>query len=563
MRIALAQLNIHTGNFKKNVSKIKAEILKAGKNGIDLIVFSELTVCGYPPYDLLERDEFIYKCLDAVKEISAICTNTAAIIGSPTFNSDKRGKRLKNSAFFLSEGKINKIIHKTLLPDYDVYDEYRYFEPNSEFDTIYYRGKRIAITICEDLWDDYNAGGSKSNKILYKIDPLEKLMKLDPDFVVNISASPFSCYRSIPRENIFGEKAARYNIPVIYVNQVGAQTEFIFDGASMILGPDGNKIKELASFREDYFEIDFETMTRQKAVEKKNIISEEGSATSFLYNNDMCKTVHNALVLGIRDYFQKSGLKFGTLGLSGGIDSALTLVLASEALGSKNMKVLLMPSRYSSDHSINDAIQLANNLNVEYSILYIEEIQNSYEGVLGTLFNDEPEDVTEENIQARIRANLLMALSNNTGHILLNTSNKSEAAVGYGTLYGDTCGALSVLGDVYKTNIYRLAGYINQKEELIPQNTINKPPSAELKPGQIDADFLPDYKVLDNLLFNYIELNKKPAEIIDSGFDKTLVKKLIKMVDFNEYKRHQFPPVLRISSKAFGYGRKMPLAAKF
>ncbi|MFC2118380.1 NAD+ synthase [Bacteroidota bacterium] len=563
MKIALAQLNYHIGNFEKNVRNIKSEIEKAKTNKVDLIIFSELSVCGYPPFDLLEQNDFIALCKNSVIDIAGACVGIAAVVGSPLLNNNPRGKRLYNSAFFLADGKIMKVIHKALLPTYDIFDEYRYFEPNNEFDIVLYKGKRIAVTICEDLWDNYAADSSISNNMMYQIAPLDSLMSFNPDFVVNISASPFSYNREIPRKIVLGEKAAANNLPVFYVNQVGAQTELIFDGASMVLDSNGRCYKELASFKEDYLEIDLDEVIIKDHKPEKIVRDQLKKCNVFPADSKMLPYIYNALVLGVKDYFSKMSFKRATLGLSGGIDSAVTLVIASEALGIDNIKVLLMPSKYSSKHSVDDAVGLADNLNIKYSILYIEEIVQEFETVLSGLFKNMPEDITEENLQARIRGTLLMGFSNKFGHILLNTSNKSEAAVGYSTLYGDTNGGLSVLGDVYKTDVYRLAEYINREKLIIPQSTISKPPSAELRPGQKDSDSLPDYSVLDNILFNYIERNNDISEIIRKGFEKELVGRIVQMVDNNEYKRFQFPPILRISSKAFGTGRKMPLVANF
>ena len=563
MKIALSQLNYHIGNFEKNVGNIKSEIEKARNNGVDLILFSELSVCGYPPHDLLEQNEFINACYNSVLEIAASCIGIAAIVGAPVLNENSRGKRLFNSAFFLSDAKITKVIHKALLPTYDIFDEYRYFEPNKEFDIVIYKGKKIAITICEDLWDNYAADSSISNNMMYQLAPLDSLMTRNPDFVVNISASPFSYNREVDRKIVLGEKAAANNLPVFYVNQVGAQTELIFDGASFVLDANGNCYKELNNFEEDYLEVDLDEVINTGHNPESKGAGYIQNSKLFPADPEIIPYIYRALVLGVKDYFGKMVFNNATLGLSGGIDSAVTLVIAAEALGSDNIKVLLMPSKYSSKHSVDDAVKLADNLNIKYSILYIEEIVQEFETVLSGLFKNMPEDITEENLQARIRGTLLMGFSNKFGHILLNTSNKSEAAVGYSTLYGDTNGGLSVLGDVYKTDVYRLAEHINREKIIIPLNTIHKPPSAELRPGQKDSDSLPDYSVLDNILFNYIERKKDIPEIVKNGFDKDLVRRIIQMVDNNEYKRFQFPPILRISSKAFGPGRKMPLVAKF
>ncbi|MCK5822692.1 MAG: NAD+ synthase [Bacteroidales bacterium] len=548
MKIALAQLNYHIGNFEANVSKITHSIKKAKNENVDLIVFSELSVCGYPPHDLLEQEDFINNCNISVKKIAAQCSGIAAIVGAPSINTNKKGKNLFNSAFFLSEGKIQHIFNKSLLPTYDVFDESRYFEPNSDFKTITYKGKKIAVTICEDLWDKQPVNNQFAKNQLYINSPMDELNKLNPDFVINISASPFSFNQSDLRKNILIEKAKNFNIPIFYVNQVGAQTELIFDGGSMVLNSSGKIVERLHFFKEDYKVVDIKEINNLNYKETKKQTIEK---------------IHDALVLGIRDYFNKMNFKQATLGLSGGIDSAITAVLAVRALGKENVRVLLLPSKYSSAHSITDAVGLAENLGIQYEIVSIKEATDIFEKILNPLFKGCKPDITEENIQARIRGLLLMAISNKFGHILLNTTNKSEAAVGYGTLYGDMCGGMAVLGDVYKTDVFKLAHFINKDNEIIPNNTIVKPPSAELRPDQKDTDSLPDYDTLDNILYQYIELKQSKNQIIDKGFDPVTVKKIITLVNRNEYKRFQAPPILRISSKAFGEGRKIPLVAKY
>ena len=548
MKIALAQLNYHIGNFKANTEKIIANIERAKKEGVDLIVFSELAVCGYPPYDLLERREFVESCFDAIDEIAKHCTNIAAIVGAPSINFKEKGKKLYNSAYFLQERGVSAIVHKTLLPNYDIFDEYRYFEPNKDFDLIKYKGKRIAITICEDLWDSQPVANSFGRDKLYTISPMEKLAPLKHDFVINIAASPFSYNKGEIRRQIVADKSLAYNLPFFYVNQIGANTEIVFDGNSMVVNSRGEMIHELADFKEDFYVADLNEIDNQQPIP--------------LAKPEKIASIYDALILGIRDYFQKIGFKTATLGLSGGIDSAVTVALAAEALGSDNVRVLLLPSQYSSDHSINDAVDLANNLKIEYEIVPIKDVFESVEKAMEPLFAGLPSNLAEENIQARVRGVLLMALSNKFGNILLNTSNKSEAAVGYGTLYGDMCGGLSVLGDVYKTDVFALARYINRNAEIIPENSIVKPPSAELRPDQKDSDSLPEYPILDDILFRYIELNQSFEEILAAGFDEATVQKTVRLVNMNEYKRFQTPPIIRVSSKAFGIGRRIPLVAK-
>lgn len=550
MKISLAQLNYHIGNFGRNKELICSAIKQAKSEGSDLVIFSELCVPGYPPLDLLDRYDFIEKCSQTVNEIAKECRGIAAIVGSPTVNKNTEGKKLFNSALLLSEGEIVFSANKALLPTYDIFDEYRYFEPGKQFSVINFKGKRLAITICEDLWDKQPFDNEFEKARLYTVSPMEELAKQNPDLVINIAASPFSYTKSEAREKIFTSKGRKYKIPVISVNQTGANTELIFDGASVVVNPKGEIYYSLPSFKETVITFSLD-----------DIIS--GNPVASGKRADAIELIHNALVQGIQDYFSKTGLKSSIVGLSGGIDSAIVLCLAAEALGPQNVRALLMPSRYSSDHSVKDAVALAEKLGVKYDILSIEEPFSSFEKLLETVFKGKNRDLTEENIQARIRAVLLMAVSNKFGNILLNTSNKSEAAVGYGTLYGDMAGGLSVIGDVYKTDVYKLAGYINRNSEIIPSNIINKPPSAELRPDQLDSDSLPDYAVLDSILYQYIELQKPAERIIRDGADRETVLKVIRLINFNEYKRYQAPPVLRISSKAFGAGRRMPLAAKY
>ncbi|MCU4165953.1 NAD+ synthase [Carboxylicivirga caseinilyticus] len=549
MKVVLAQLNYHIGNFESNSGKIISTIEKAKKEGAGLVVFSELAVCGYPSYDFLERKEFIEKCNESIDNIAKSCVGITAIVGAPEINPEPLGKNLYNAAYVLSNGSIQQIVRKTLLPNYDVFDEYRYFQPNNQFELVEINGKKVALTICEDIWEDQPVANAFARDKLYTISPMDELIKQGPDFAINIAASPFSYTQVDVRQNIVRNKAKKYQIPFIYVNQVGANTELIFDGNSMAVNSKGEIIQSTQAFDEDVVSIEMDTIDQTAGTEpeKKETIG----------------LIHDALVCGIRDYFAKMGFTKATLGLSGGIDSAVTVALAEKALGKENIRVLLLPSQYSSQHSIKDAVDLANNLDIEYNIVPIKEIFDTYNFIMGPLFEGKEEDVTEENMQARIRGTLLMALSNKFGHILLNTSNKSEAAVGYGTLYGDMNGGLSVLGDVYKTDVFKLARYINRDREIIPENTIIKPPSAELRPDQKDSDSLPDYDVLDAILFKYIEKHESPADIINDGFDEATVKKAVRLVNMNEYKRFQTAPTLRVSGKAFGMGRRMPLVAKY
>ncbi len=550
MRIALAQLNYHIGNFEENLTSIAFSIKKAQQVNADLVIFSEMAVCGYPPLDLLESKSFIEKCQWAIEKIAAICTDIAAIVGAPSVNSNPNGKNLFNSAFFLHQGKVEQIVHKTLLPTYDIFDEDRYFESNNTFQIVEYKGRRIALTICEDLWYEQSFNNSFGKDKIYKVSPMEKLISLEPDFIVNISASPFAHNKVEIKKDIFKRNAGKYCLPVFMVNQVGANTDLIFEGGSMAVNPAGEIF-----YRMDYFTEDFQVFDLNEVATRKPVKQE-------IFTNS-AELIHNALVLGIHDYFQKSGLKKAIIGLSGGIDSAVALVLAEKALGNENLHTLILPSKYSSRHSVNDAVKLAKRLDVSYDIIDIQPGFELYLKELEPFFKGLPEDVTEENLQSRIRGILLMAYANKFGLVLLNTSNKSESSVGYGTLYGDMCGGLAVLGDVYKTEVYSLAAYINQFEEIIPKNTITKPPSAELKLNQKDTDSLPPYDKLDPILFQYIEFNKSAKELIEEGFDAVQVEMILSMVKNSEYKRYQSPPVLRVSSKSFGRGRRMPLVGKY
>jgi len=546
MKIALAQLNYHIANFQGNSKKIIDSIQKAIKEGADLVVFSELSVTGYYPNDLLEREEFVEKAEKTIYEIAAHCTGIAALVGGPSINNGKRGKQLHNSAWFLKDGEVSAVRHKTLLPTYDIFDEYRHFEPNNEFKLIEYKGEKLAITICEDIWDEQPAANKFAKEKLYAVSPLEELNKLNPDIIINLSASPFSYNQENRRKDILVKNAKRYHIPIVYVNQTGANTELIFDGGSCFIKADGEIFTELSYFKEDFQIID---------TDKPPLIKQPKTAT--------IEKIHQALILGIRDYFFKSNLHDAVLGLSGGIDSALVCALAVESLGEEHVRGILMPSVYSSDHSITDAVQLAKNLNIKYDILHIQSMVDDFGKQLQPMFKGLAPGVAEENIQARTRGVLVMAVSNKFGSILLNTTNKSECAVGYGTLYGDMNGGLAVIADLYKTDVYKLSNYINREKEIIPQNSITKPPSAELRPDQKDTDSLPDYDILDAILFRYIEQNKSPKEIIKAGFDEKIVTKICRMVNRNEYKRFQAAPILRISSKAFGFGRKIPIVAHF
>ncbi len=547
MKIALAQLNYHVGNFEANTAKIIHHIHQAKAQKADLVVFAELCVCGYPARDFLEFKEFIGLCQESADQIAAACQGIACIIGLPTFNNNPEGKDLNNSAYFIENGQLKAIVNKALLPNYDIFDEYRYFEPSTEFACVEFKGHRIALTICEDLWNTIE-------NPLYVTRPMDMLIKEQPDVMINIAASPFSYNHDEERIAILKDNALRYHLPLLYVNHVGAQTELIFDGGSLVFDRDGELIDELPYFEEhvSYY-----------ALENKSGLKLLQPATKSAQRQSNIEQIHQGLILGIRDYFYKSGFKSAILGLSGGIDSAVVCALAAEALGAQNVMAVLLPSRFSSDHSIKDAHDLIKNLGCKHEVVPIRHITEAFESSLHPQFGNLPFNIAEENIQSRSRAVVLMAMCNKFGYILLNTSNKSEAAVGYGTLYGDMCGGISVIGDVYKTQVFELARHLNRNREIIPQNTIVKPPSAELRPDQKDTDSLPEYDVLDPILMLYIENRCSSAEITKMGYDEHTVRSVLRLVNLAEHKRYQTPPILRVSPKAFGMGRRMPIVGKY
>ena len=547
MKISLAQLNYHIGNFEKITEKIINTLNSAKAQGTDLVVFAELCICGYPARDFLEFQEFIDECGQAAQQVAQACTGIACIIGIPTPNHTPEGKDLHNSAYFIADGQVQAVVNKALLPNYDVFDEYRYFEPEIEFQCIDYKGIRIALTICEDLWNTIE-------NPLYVTRPMDKLIEQQPDVMINIAASPFTYNHDEERIAILSENAKRYQLPLFYVNHVGAQTEIIFDGGSMVFGADGELVDELPYFTETVTCYEFNKGETIKPLQPVTLQAQRQSDI---------EQIHNGLILGIQDYFRKSGFSKAILGLSGGIDSAVVCALAAAALGPENVMAVLLPSHYSTGHSVKDAEDLVNNLGCKSELIAIKSITEAFETALHPQFEGLPFNIAEENIQSRSRAVLLMAMCNKFGYILLNTSNKSEVAVGYGTLYGDMCGGISVIGDVYKTQVFELARYINREREIIPQNTIIKPPSAELRPDQKDTDSLPEYEVLDPMLKQYLEHRKSSKEIIAQGYDETTVRRVIKLVNNAEHKRYQTPPILRVSPKAFGMGRRMPIVGRY
>ncbi|MBS1638975.1 MAG: NAD+ synthase [Bacteroidetes bacterium] len=558
MKIFLAQQNYHIGNFESNTQKIINAIETAKQQGGDLIVFSEMSVCGYPARDFVEFNDFINKCYQSIDTIKQHADTIGVLVGSPAKNTTAKGKDLFNAAFFLYEKEIKTIIHKTCLPTYDVFDEYRYFEPAYNWNVIEFKEKKLAVTICEDIW---NLG----NNPLYRICPMDELMKQAPDVMINLSASPFDYTHAEDRKSAVRENVAKYKLPMFYCNAVGSQTEIVFDGASLMYDKYGNLCKELPMFKEavESVVLNNDGTIAVSVIEPSNKIFDTEYIPSSLNENLNINQIYTALVLGIKDYFTKMGFTKAIIGSSGGIDSAVTLALACDALGKENVKAVLMPSPYSTNHSVNDAVELSKNLGNPYDIIKINNIYETFLSTVNPIFKDLPFSLAEENMQSRIRGNLLMAIANKFGYILLNTSNKSELSTGYGTLYGDMAGGLGVLGDCYKLQVYTLAKYINRNKEIIPTNIIEKAPSAELRPNQKDSDSLPDYNILDKILYQYIELRKGPDEIKANGFDAALVDKTLKMVNANEYKRNQFCPIIRVSPKAFGVGRRVPIVGKY
>ncbi len=568
MKIYIAQQNYHIGNFTLNRDKMIQAVEDGRRAGADLIVFSELSVCGYPPRDFLEFEDFMQQTENIIQEIAQHSHGIGILVGAPTRNPQPEGKNLLNSALLLHDGNIQGIVSKSLLPNYDVFDEYRYFEPAYSWNCIEFMGKKLAITICEDIW---NLGDNP----LYRVCPMDELMKQNPDLMINLSASPFDYDHDEDRKEVIRLNVKKYKLPMIYCNAVGAQTEIIFDGGSLVCADNAVMAAEMKYFEEDYLLVDTEDlqgkqdtadatshhlMTADMRVAKTD---DPDTIIAYLTKENNIAQVKAALILGIRDYFSKMGFTKAILGSSGGIDSAVVLTLAVEALGKDNVTAVLMPSGFSSSHSVDDAVALSQKLGNPYHIVPIQPVYEAILGSLDPLFSGTAFGLAEENVQSRSRGNILMAIANKFGHVLLNTSNKSELATGYGTLYGDMAGGLSVIGDLYKTQVYALAQYLNRQEEIIPANILTKAPSAELRPNQKDSDSLPEYDVLDRILYLYIERRQDLTDIISAGFDEALVKRALKLVNASEYKRNQFCPIIRVSTKAFGVGRRFPIVAKY
>jgi len=558
MKICIAQQNYQIGNFEQNTQQMLSAIDAAKKQGTDLILFSEMSVCGYPARDFVEFNDFITKCYAQIDIIKEAADTIGVLIGSPARNPHKKGKDLFNAAFFLYDKKIIAEIHKTLLPTYDVFDENRYFEAADDWKVVPFKGKKLAITICEDIW---NLGDNP----LYRICPMDKMMEQSPDILLNLSASPFDYTHDEDRKATIKANVLKYKIPLFYCNAVGSQTEIVFDGGSYAFDKQANLCGALPMFESaiEIFECTEEGMINAPIIEPAARVPNKELNPLTLEPALNIDQVYKALVLGVKDYFTKMGFAKAIIGSSGGIDSAVTLVIACEALGAENVRAILMPSPYSTAHSVDDAVALSKNLQNPYDTIAIKDVYESFLDTLKPLFKDLPFSLAEENIQSRSRGNILMAIANKFGYVLLNTSNKSELATGYGTLYGDMAGGLGVLGDCYKMQVYELAKYINRHKEIIPAHIITKAPSAELRPDQKDSDSLPAYEILDQILFQYIEKRADPASIKALGFDNALVDKTLKMVNTNEYKRNQFCPIIRISPKAFGVGRRMPIVAKY
>ncbi len=558
MKIFLAQQNYHIGNFEYNTAKIIKGIGTAKAEGADLVVFSEMCISGYPPRDFVEFNDYINKCYASLDQIREHADSIGVLVGSPARNLRPQGKKLFNAAFFLCEKQIKAEIHKTCLPTYDIFDEYRYFEPAFDWKVVDFKGKRIAVTICEDIW---NLG----NNPLYRVCPMDFLLPQHPDLMINLSASPFDYMHDEDRKSVVKANVLKYKLPMFYCNAVGSQTEIVFDGSSLIFDKAGNLCKELPRFQEAMLGVEL----NENGSMDCPVLEAAGQPLadrSILENLDPeyhISQIREALLMGIRDYFEKMGFTKAIIGSSGGIDSAVTLALACEALGKENVLAVLMPSPYSSEASVKDAVDLSTRLGNPYQVIRIDAIYEAFLEALHPLFGELPFSLAEENTQSRSRGNLLMAIANKFGYILLNTSNKSELATGYGTLYGDMAGGLGVLGDCYKMQVYELAKLLNRNKEIIPRNILSKAPSAELRPNQKDSDSLPDYPVLDKILYQYIELRQGPSEIKALGFDAALVDRILKLVNTNEYKRNQFCPIIRVSPKAFGVGRRVPIVGKY
>lgn len=542
MKIALAQINTTVGDFDRNIAAVIRAYHQARDAGARIVVAPELATCGYPPRDLLAKEHFVDANLRALQELAA-ATHDAGLVVGYVDRCQGAGRSLTNSVALLRNGRIVARRHKSLLPSYDVFDEDRYFEPATENLPVDFDGQSLGLTVCEDLWNDEDFWRDQRR---YANDPVQGLLTAGVDIILNASASPWHLEKESLRHDMLRSLAKKAKKPVVYCNLVGGNDELVFDGGSMVFNAKGKLIAQCKAFAEDLIVVDVE---KAPMIEPADFCDEEN--------------VFRALVLGVRDYMGKCGFKQAVIGLSGGIDSALTAVVAAEALGRENVRGVAMPSQYSSEGSRTDARVLAGNLGIQFDEIPIEEQFNAVRHRLADVFAGRDEDVTEENIQARIRGVTMMAMSNKFGSLLLTTGNKSELAVGYCTLYGDMCGGLAVISDVPKTLVYRISKWINRNGEIIPEDTITKPPSAELRPDQKDQDSLPEYDILDAILERYVVDCRSVQEIITEGFDEGVVRKIVRLIDLNEYKRRQAAPGLKVTSKAFGMGRRMPIAQRF
>jgi len=543
MKIGLAQINTVVGDFPGNVKRILAGYRECLENGADLVVTPELSLAGYPPRDLVFKSQFVPKCLQALDYLTDEIREVPLLVGYVDYNHpSKPGKPFRNAAAWLEQGEIRHRVWKTLLPTYDVFDERRYFEPGESCEPLEWKGHRIGITICEDIWTE-----NYLNRPFYERDPVGELSAKGTDLILNLSASPFHLGKPLMRRSMIGGIARKAKVPVVYCNSIGGNDQLVFDGHSVVVGANGRIIRQLPGFEEC-----------------SAVVDPFASADSDAPLDDSdCDQLYQALVLGLRDYVTKCGFSSVCLGLSGGIDSALTATIAAAALGPENVHGLTMPSPYSSSGSVDDSFALAKNLGIRCDEVSIRETFESLKATMRPVFGNKPEDVTEENMQARIRGMMLMALSNKDNHLVLTTGNKSELAVGYCTIYGDMCGGLAVISDLPKVRVYEICRWINREKEIIPWNTIDKPPSAELRPDQKDQDTLPPYEILDAILELYVEHQLSADEIISRGYEETTVRWIQRRVDLNEWKRHQAAPGLRVTSKAFGIGRRMPIVQKF
>jgi NAD+ synthase/NAD+ synthase (glutamine-hydrolysing) len=541
--LALGQINTTVGDFSGNVAKIIDYSKRAREAGAHLILFHELSICGYPPRDLVEKPVFLERNQTALEEVAAATRGIAVVCGFASPAHAHTGKRVMNSAALLRDGKIAFVQSKRLLPTYDVFDESRNFAPAKQQELTEFCGSKVALTICEDAWNDKNFW----NRQLYGVDPVAELLGSGGQVLLNISSSPFHIGKREFRYDMLATIATHYRVPVAMVNQVGGNDSLVFDGSSLVVGPDGIVLAQAKSFEEDL--ILFDSVSEKGDVHERSVGAEASA--------------YSALVLGTRDYVRKCGFKQAIVGLSGGIDSALTAAIAAEALGPENVIGVGMPSQYSSRGSIDDARQLAANLGIRFEIVPIADIFACFKLGLSGIFAGLPENETEENMQARLRGNILMAISNKFGALVLSTGNKSELGVGYCTLYGDMAGGLAVISDVPKTMVYRICSYVNSVRPVIPKSTMTKPPSAELRPNQFDSDSLPPYDILDQILEDYVEDLKSAEQIAETRkLDLELVRRVIKMIERSEYKRQQAAPGIKITEKAFGVGRRFPIAAR-